>query len=51
MKQRIEVKGVDDRLTIARILIANGYTVRLVTVKGNGQRATTFLEFWKGDKE
>lgn len=48
---RIEIKGIDDRLTVAKILIANGYTVRQVGIKGQGQRATTFIEFWKGDKE
>lgn len=51
MKQRIEIKNVKDRETIAAILFTNGYTVRQLSVKGNGQRATTVIEFWKGEKE
>lgn len=47
----MKIEILDDRLTVAKILIANGYTVRQVGVKGQGQRATTFIEFWKGEKE
>ena len=47
-RKLIEIKVMEDRLTIARILIANGYTVRLVPIKsGGGQKATTYIEYYK----
>ena len=33
MKIQIEINGIEDRQTIAAILVANGYTVRLAKVK------------------
>ena len=45
---RLEIDKVEDRLTVAKILIANKYTVRQVAVKsGNGKKGTTYLEFYK----
>jgi hypothetical protein len=44
----LEIKGIEDRLNVARILVANGYTVRVVPIKsGNGQKATTYIELWR----
>ncbi len=47
-RQSLEIKGVEDRLDVARVLIANGYSVRIVAIKsGNGQKATTLIEYWR----
>lgn len=47
-RQTIEIEKVEDRLTVAKILIANKYTVRQVAVKsGNGKKGATYLEFYK----
>ena len=47
-RQKLEIYKEEDRLNIAKILVANGYTVRIVKVKsGNGNRATTILEYYK----
>ena len=49
MKLQIEVSNAEDRRTIAAILIANGYTVRQVKVKGS--RIKTNIEAIKEEKE
>lgn len=33
MKQQIEIKGEEDRATVAKILFNNGYTVRKAVVQ------------------
>lgn len=46
---RIEIKSAEDRLTIVRILAANGYTVRIVSGTKQGSKSkTTYVEAWKG---
>ena len=49
---RLEIKKEEDRLTVAQILVANGYAVRKV-VDGHHERGikTTFLEYWRGRDE
>lgn len=49
MKLQIEVSNAEDRLTVAAILVANGYTVRQVKVKGS--RVKTNIEAIKEEKE
>lgn len=45
---KIEVKGVDDRLALVRILAANGYTVRICTgLKEGSKSKTTYVEAWR----
>lgn len=46
-KQRLIIKGDNDKITLASILIANGYTVRIVTVKDENKRPTKVIEFYK----
>ena len=48
---RLRIDKVDDRLTIAKILVDNDYTVRLVRVRpSTGQKATTYLAYWENVK-
>lgn len=42
MKIQIEINGIEDRRTVAGILVANGYTVRLAKVKDS--RVKTVVE-------
>lgn len=42
MKIQLEINGTEDRRTVAAILVANGYTVRLAKVKTT--RVNTVLE-------
>ena len=44
--QRLEVKLVDDRLALVKILVSNGYTVRTINDKLDGKKVT-FVEYWK----
>ena len=46
-RQRLEIKGDADKLTVASILVANGYTVRMVSVRDDSKRAINVLEFYK----
>ena len=46
----LEIKGSEDRIKVAGILIANGYTVREATVKKNNTR-TKVLQYEKTKKE
>lgn len=46
----LEISGSDDRIKVAGILIANGYTVRVVTVKKNNTR-TKVLQYEKNEKK
>lgn len=44
----IEVKEKEDRLQVAKILIANGYTVRVKTeTRQNSKAKVTVIEAWK----
>ena len=48
---KLKIDKVDDRLTIAKILVDNDYTVRLAKVRpSTGQKATTYLEYWENTK-
>ena len=48
MKEKIIIKETEDRLTIAKLLIKNGYTVKLTKVVIAGQKApVNAVEFWK----
>lgn len=49
MKIQLEINGIEDRRTVAAILVANGYTVRQVKVKGS--RVKTNIEAIKEEKE
>lgn len=42
MKIQLEINGIEDRRTVAAILVANGYTVRLAKVKAS--RVKTVVE-------
>lgn len=51
MKQQIEIKGEEDRATVAKILFNNGYTVRKAVVqKPNSKTKITILEYRKDEK-
>ena len=45
-RSRLEVSKVEDRLTLVKILVLNGYTARIVTDKVDGKKVT-FIEYWK----
>lgn len=49
----LEIKTIDDRLTVAKILVASGYTVRLATVKDGNKNKTVvaYEKQIKGDKQ
>lgn len=49
MKLQIEISNAEDRRTVAAILVANGYTVRLAKVKTT--RVNTVLEAEKEEDE
>lgn len=49
-KQRLEVKLVDDRNALIRILANNGYTVRIITANNADGKKATFVEYWKEEK-
>lgn len=42
----LEIKDNQDRLSVASILVANGYTVRLSTIK-DGNKAVKVLQYKK----
>ena len=42
---RIRLKMDSDRETVARVLVMNGYTVRVRTVKEEGKKAVKMLEY------
>lgn len=46
----LEIKNTDDKLNVAKVLVANGYTVRLMTVK-DGNKSKTVLAYEKTNKE
>lgn len=49
---RLEIKKEEDRLTVAQILVANGYTVRKVVDRHHERGIKiTFLEYWRGMDE
>lgn len=45
-RNRLEVSKIEDRLTLVKILVVNGYTARIVTEKTDGKKIT-FIEYWK----
>ena len=49
MKIQLEINGIEDRRTVAAILVANGYTVRLAKVKAS--RVKTVVEAEKEEAE
>lgn len=46
----LEIKGKEDQLNVARILVANGYTVRLSTIK-DGNKNKSVVAYEKQNKE
>lgn len=51
-KYQVEIKGEEDRATVAKILFSNSYTVRKSVIQKQGTKTkTTVLEFWKGDEK
>lgn len=49
MKIQLEINGTEDRRTVAAILVANGYPVRLAKVKDT--RVKTVLQAEKEEDE
>ena len=43
--QQIRLKTDSDKETVARVLVMNGYTVRVRTVKEEGKKAIKMLEY------
>ncbi len=45
----LEIKSEDDRSTVAKILVENGYTVRKASVAKsvNSSSKKTVLQYWK----
>ena len=43
--KQIKLKTDSDRETVARVLVMNGYTVRVRTVKEDGKKAVKMLEY------
>ena len=43
--ERLKIKGVEDKLLVAKILIANGYTCNIVTVKEPGKKSISVLQY------
>lgn len=43
--KQIKLKNDSDRETVARVLVMNGYTVRVRTVKEDGKKAVKMLEY------
>ena len=49
MMEQLEIKDGKDKLTVAGILVANGYTVRIVTVK-DGNKNKSVLQYEKNNQ-
>ena len=47
--EQLEIKGNEDKLEVAKILVANGYTVRIATVKEDGKKAVSVLQYEKNN--
>ncbi len=45
-RKRLEVKLLEDRNAVVKVLVSNGYTVRIVSEKADGKK-TTFIEYWR----
>lgn len=45
-RQRLEALLKEDRLTVIKILVMNGYTARIITVKEDGKKKT-YIEYWE----
>ena len=45
-RNRLEVSKIEDRLTLVKILVLNGYSAMIVTEKTDGKKVT-FIEYWK----
>lgn len=48
--ERLEIKSNEDKLTVAKILVANGYTVRIVTFRDDGKKAISVLQYEKNSQ-
>lgn len=48
-RQRLSARLIEDRNALVRILVTNGYSVRIVTDKVEGKKET-FVEYWKEEK-
>lgn len=46
----LEIKSTDDKLNVAKILVANGYTVWLTTIK-DGNKPKAVIAYEKTKKE
>lgn len=45
---RLKIDKVEDRLMVAKVLVDNNYTVRLLKVRSApGVKAATYLEYWE----
>lgn len=51
-RNQITIANEQDRLTIAAILVKNGYTVRQVRVKASqtGKTMKTVVEYWREEE-
>lgn len=50
-RQIIEIKSEKERLLVAPVVIANGYTVRQVAIIPKGSKTKIkVLEYWKEEK-
>ena len=45
-RYRLEVQLKEDRLTVIKILVMNGYTARIITAVENGKKKT-YIEYWE----
>lgn len=52
MRNQITISNEQDRLTVATILVKNGYSVRTVKVKvtPTGKSTKIVLEYWKEEE-
>lgn len=51
-RTQVKISNEQDRLTVATILLKNGYSARTVKVKSSstGKTAKTVLEYWEEDE-
>lgn len=45
-RYKLEAAKVEDRLTLIKILVVNGYTARIVIEKVNNKKVT-YVEYWR----
>lgn len=48
--ERLEIKSNEEKPTVAKILVANGYTVRIATVREEGKKPVSVLQYEKNAK-